>query len=273
MGEFSRRTVVKAIDVLVLDSFLNQAATSHLFITLGPEINRGVRGEEVSIRKRMNDLMEFVDEHPSFVIDDGLLESVLVGKALTLVSSQYGEDWWTETDWMPTAIEGFKYALQQDGFVVTNGSLRLALPEDMGLPEVEAELIRLLRKHRFVTAEGHLEQAFDAHVSGNWASANAQIRTFLDALLDEIAEKIDPSAHTVGSGHPRRVKLASKGFLSKYLNEWSDDGKGFVNGLVRRLHPQGAHPGLSDEDDSTFRLHVVLLTSALLLRRYDRDVT
>lgn len=271
MGGFSRRTMVKAIDVL--DSHLSQAATSHLLITLGPEVNRAIRGEGVSVRKRMNDLMEFVDEHPAFLTDDGLLESVLVGKAVTLVNSQFGEDWWAETGWMPTAIEGFKYALQQDGFVVTNGSLRPALPEELRLPDVEAELIRLLRKHNFITAEGHLEQAFDAHVSGNWASANAQIRTFLDALLDEIAEKIDPSAHTIGSGHPRRAKLASKGFLSKYLNEWSDDGKGFINGLVRRLHPQGAHPGLSDEDDSTFRLHMVLLTSALLLRRYDRNVT
>jgi hypothetical protein len=54
------------------------------------------------------------------------------------------------------------------------------------------------------------------------------------------------------------------------LNEWDDDGKGFINGLVKRLHPQGPHPGLSDEDDSTFRLHVVLLTATLLLRRFAR---
>jgi hypothetical protein len=48
-----------------------------------------------------------------------------------------------------------------------------------------------------------------------------------------------------------------------------DNGLGFMNGLVKRLHPQGAHHGLSDESDSTVRLHMVLLTARLLLVRYD----
>ena len=63
------------------------------------------------------------------------------------------------------------------------------------------------------------------------------------------------------------------GFLSRHLNEWADNGTGFVNGLVKRLHPQGAHPGLSDEEDSTFRLHVILLTARMLITRFDAEVT
>jgi hypothetical protein len=42
-----------------------------------------------------------------------------------------------------------------------------------------------------------------------------------------------------------------------------------MNGLANRLHPKGSHPGLSDNEDSTFRLHVVLLTARLLLTRFD----
>jgi hypothetical protein len=53
------------------------------------------------------------------------------------------------------------------------------------------------------------------------------------------------------------------------LTEWDDDGKGFINGLVRRLHPHGSHPGLSGQDDSTFRLHTILLVARLLLARFD----
>jgi hypothetical protein len=34
---------------------------------------------------------------------------------------------------------------------------------------------------------------------------------------------------------------------------------GFNEGFFRRVQPAGAHPGLSDEGDSTFRLHPVLL--------------
>lgn len=81
--------------------------------------------------------------------------------------------------------------------------------------------------------------------------------------------KLDPSATTLPSGHARRERLASVGFLSTDLNEWDGKGLGFVNGLMKRLHPQGSHPGLSDADDSTFRLHIVLITARLLLARFD----
>jgi hypothetical protein len=61
-------------------------------------------------------------------------------------------------------------------------------------------------------------------------------------------------------------------FLSRDLNEWSDDGKNFINGVFKRLHPQGSHPGLSDEEDYTFRLHLVLLIPRLLLRRLNTSL-
>jgi hypothetical protein len=61
--------------------------------------------------------------------------------------------------------------------------------------------------------------------------------------------------------------LAQQGFLSQARNEWRQDGKGFIQGLFKLLHTQGSHPGLSDEDDSAFRLHVVLVTARSYLRR------
>jgi hypothetical protein len=147
---------------------------------------------------------------------------------------------------------------------------RRILPADIGLPTTESELTRLLDRHAFDTAKGHLEQALENHARGNWAAANGQLRTFFDALLDTIAERLDTTATNLPTGHARRSKLASLNFLSIPLNEWDNDGRGFINGLVKRLHPQGAHPGLSDDDDCTFRVHVVLLTAALLLRRFDQ---
>ena len=86
----------------------------------------------------------------------------------------------------------------------------------------------------------------------------------------EITVNIDPATAALGTGHPRRAEFASFGFLSEPLNEWDNDGRGYINGLAKRLHPHGAHPGLSSEVDSTFRLNVVLLTAALLLNRFDR---
>jgi len=33
------------------------------------------------------------------------------------------------------------------------------------------------------------------------------------------------------------------------------------------LHTEGSHPGLSDDDRSTFRLHLILITARTFLRR------
>jgi hypothetical protein len=67
----------------------------------------------------------------------------------------------------------------------------------------------------------------------------------------------------------RRTWLAQRDptFFNAGLNEWDFQGGGFMESFFRRLHPQGAHPGLYDEDDSTFRLHLVLLVGRQLLRR------
>ncbi len=220
----------------------------------------------------MNDLVTFVDAHPAYSVDDGLLETVIVEKAISFFPAGNSDYPWSSPRPLTSEMEKLKHVLEQDGFVLTGGMLRRALPADLDLPETESELMHLLDQHGLFTAKGHLDQVFDAHARGNWASANGQLRTFFDALLDAMAERIDPSTSTLGSGQPRRTKLAAAGFLSVPLNEWDNDGKGFINGLVKRLHPEGAHPGLSNEDDSMFRLHIVLLTASLLLRRFDQTL-
>jgi len=97
-------------------------------------------------------------------------------------------------------MEKFRRALQQDGFVVTAGSLRRILPADMELPTTESELMRLLDCHNFGTAKGHLEQAMENHARGNWAAANDQLRTFFDFLLDAMAERPDATAANLSRG-------------------------------------------------------------------------
>jgi hypothetical protein len=42
-------------------------------------------------------------------------------------------------------------------------------------------------------------------------------------------------------------------FFIAGLNGWDFQGGGFMESFFRRLHLQGAHPGLSAEGDSTFR--------------------
>lgn len=265
---FSRRTVIAAVEIME-GAIRIQADLTRCLLKWSPAL--AARCDEGALPDRFNHLIKFFDEQPDRHLEDGnLLGDELVEKAVSLFSPIETPVPCREPSTLSPQVAIFLRALDRDGFTVADGVLRRTLPAILKLPEAEDEIFRLLKKHDFAVAKGHLEQAFAAHTDGLWASANSQIRSFLDGLLDEIAERIDPSATTLASGQPRRTKLALCGFLSRELNEWDDSGTGFVNGLVKRLHPHGSHPGLSDQDDSTFRLHIVLLTARLLLVRFDK---
>jgi hypothetical protein len=165
-------------------------------------------------------------------------------------------------------------SLKHDGYVITDGGeLKTMLPESIKLVEKENELNSLLDKFKFITTKGHIDLAISAHTRGEWASANAQLRSFMESLFDSIADKLVGNKTTLPPpGHQRCALLAKLNppFFIPTLNEWEiGDKGGFLQGLRKRLHPQGSHPGLSDEEDSTFRLHLVILTASYYLKRLD----
>ena len=145
-------------------------------------------------------------------------------------------------------------------------------PDIADIPTADDEVHSLLKKHKFDTPLGHLKQAINAHTRGEWASSNSQIRSFFEGLFDEIDRRVAPEKTELCiDAKARRSLLANlpTPFLSKNLNEWDDGQKqAFIPALFNRLHPEGSHPGLSDEEDSTFRLHIILITSRLILKRY-----
>lgn len=270
---FSRRTIFSAIDLLEIK--LTQAEISSLFTDFGPEVYEELP-DGGSAKSRMVALKRFVDKHPLKQVDESILERILVERAILFIprkDTSYPP--WLPPPKMPPEFDRLLRALSQDGFVVTDGELRPELPGDVGLPTAESELERLLGRHGLTTAKGHLDQALKNHAAGNWASANSQIRSFIESLFDDLAVKLDNTAARKKSGHDRRTHLAnlSPPLLDRALNEWNDNGGGYINGLMNRLHPQGSHPGLSDEEDCTFRLHIVLLSARFFLARFDRALT
>lgn len=175
------------------------------------------------------------------------------------------------------AKASFLRGLALDGYVISCDDhsqepwLRKALPEELDLPATDDEVHQLLKHFGFTVSMVHLDQAIDTHARGDLEAANSQLRSFLESLLQEIAVKIDPQGVLQKSPDNIRTLLASNGFLSEKRKEWTPDGKNYINGLFKMLHTDGSHPGLSDEDHSTFRLHLVLITGRTFLRRLQKD--
>ena len=142
----------------------------------------------------------------------------------------------------------FARGLARDGYVVAfdeesgRPKLRAALPEELGLPAVDDEVHELLKHFGFSESLGHLDQGIEAHARGDWAAANAQFRTFLEGLFNSIAfhEGADKSAQPTSEN--RRAWLAKLGYLAENRNEWTQDGKNYINGLFKMLHTDGSIP-------------------------------
>jgi hypothetical protein len=267
MSQFSRRTILSATDTL--------ASLPHTGIdrfALEIELENIVVGS--SKDGRANSLARYLIENSQRADGEGknLTDSVVIALIERAIArcrglrDQFDYESFQRT--YPTLYRG----LERDGFTVEDGHLRRSLPEVLDLPQADDEVHSLLDRLHFNTPKGHLDQAIAAHVRGDWAAANAQFRPFIESLLDETAEHIAAGTTLPAPGNARRQWLATTipPFFLKELNEWTGEGKGFLEGFYKRLHPQGAHPGLSDEEDSTFRLHIVLLVARLLLTRLNQ---
>jgi hypothetical protein len=266
---FSRPTLLAAVELLEV---LSQARFNQMVLKLGLE-DEVPQDTTLSLAKKCAMLGLAVVRRPHAALDsiDG---PMTLGEALVREAAQLAD---SSSSASPTHAR-FLRGMARDGFVLTPGSdgnsasVRASLPEQIQLPSTDDEVHHLLVYFGFNTPLGHLEQAIDAHARGDWAACNGQLRTFLESLLDEVAQKLRPEdASKLVTSENRRTLLGNIGFLAVDRNEWASDGKGFIGGLIKMLHTHGSHAGLSDEDHSTFRLHIVLVTAGMLLRRLHRQ--
>lgn len=261
---FTRPTLVAAVELLEQHS---QARFNQMVLRLGLE-DEVPTNTTISVANKCAVLGRIVVQRAENVVEtlDG---SMTLGEAVIRQAAQLAQP---ESD-HPLQTT-FARGVARDGYVLVwdeNGrkpSLRAALPQEIQLPQTDDEVHELLKQFQFATPLGHLDQAIEAHTRGDWAAANGQLRTFLESLFDDIARNVRPQeAAQRPSSENRRALLADVGFLASDRNDWTADGKNYINGLFKMLHTEGSHPRLSDEDHSTFRLHVVLVTARTFLRR------
>jgi hypothetical protein len=265
MAQFTRRTILAATDLMAdwghtnIDRFLLECG-----------LEETVRGS--SRADRANALGKHLIDNPDALGADGEnLTDSAVGKLVerAVRNSTVGYPSEFSFDVFRQDYPALHRGLKRDGFTVEDGQLRRALPEALDLPRADDEVHALLNRYGLAVSTGHLDQGIAAHARGDWAAANAQFRSFIESLFDSIAAHLAGGAALPPAGNQRRTWLANRNppFFLAHLNEWDGQGHGFIEAFFRRLHPAGAHPGLSHEDDSTFRLHLVLLVARDLLRR------
>lgn len=160
-------------------------------------------------------------------------------------------------------------SLKKDGYEIVDNVIKATLSNQLPIVAQEGELESLLSKHSFSVAKGHYTQAVAAHGRGEWAAANAQLRSFVEDLFNQLQDKICPGNYS--SSQQKKQALANSGFFISNYNEFLSNGTGFVEGFWKRLHPSGSHPGLSEELDSTFRLHMVILVCHYFMVRFDTE--
>jgi hypothetical protein len=150
-----------------------------------------------------------------------------------------------------TALEADGYVLLEDGTLAPAG---LAL----GDPQPPSEAIeRMLQRFGFGEAANHRRQALDAYRGGNWASANAQVRTFLLSLLRALYGNLVGGVALDDKAARDSLAGLDPPFLRPDVKEWDPQAKGsFLHGVFSRLAEDGSHPGLSSRAEAKFRLRL-----------------
>ena len=280
MSEFNRMTIVAAAEV---------AADFHSHSDMEVlEVQWGIDGRCSASSKsaRVASWAKLAcDAQLNVMTENGRvsLERALVQTAIAAPEARQGSASWNRL------VAGLRY----DGFEVVETEINVTsrsswegeptkkvltlvrmLPKDipeLDFREAESEVATLLDRSGFTVARGHLKQAVSAFQRGEWSSANGELRNFYESYLNEIAVALG----YVG-GDDSKAKRDFLGasvhppFLLTDYNEWNANNQKpqYVQGLMSRMHPHGGHPGLSEEEDATFRLQITLISARLFLRRF-----
>lgn len=148
------------------------------------------------------------------------------------------------------AADGWEYDAEKHQLVSTVPGITVATET--------TTLEKCLRALGNEEAAGHYRQALEAFGTGNWASANSQLRSLLESLLPSLAE-------IVAGKRPKDVQgaidiLQANDFLVEGENS-------ALRGLWSLSQPRGSHPGLSSEPEARFRLMAVTAHCRFLLER------
>lgn len=242
------RTLAALIDAI--ETGYSHSSMRTLFVRVGVDawdsprpagINKATRAQRVLDALRQRDDDSTAIELATEVVKDGVP----------------GPSSWRDPPiWWQPLVD----ALAGDG-LEWDTSLGRLIPTDesISIPEERAQLETQLVELGWDVAAAHYRQAAEALSASRWESANAQVRSFLEALLIQAAAEILDAK-------PQRDPLAAIQDL-KNAGTLFDGEYDFARGLWKLANPRGSHAGLSDRDEARFRLVAATAYARYLLSR------
>jgi hypothetical protein len=174
---------------------------------------------------------------------------------LVLQHGAPSDEWSEGAPWFPElrqslTADGWEYDIETTRLVPTIPNVDMA--------EQSRRVSEQLRGLSCDTPSGHYDQAVDAFGRGNWASANAQLRSTLEGVVPFVAEQLS-------GDRPSNVKSALQKLQAS--NKLVGGEFSYADGLWQMCQSNGSHLGLSDAEEARFRLVCVTAYVRFLLDR------
>ncbi len=264
---FTRRTIVAASEVILAN--MDAVGLELLMLRIGLE-DRVLFLPDTSMGGMIATLTKLVIDNQELEVPidnpESCLSEAWVREALNLVGSDLqGTDVIKSRLLRSVELDGFSFdfalADVRIGDVVHT-------PKSLKFTSLVDEVNKTLQKFTLSDSLRNLSSAISSSVNGDWEASDKATHAFLEKFFEEISERMcGPLAASAETASNRRALLAQKSFLSLTHNEWSPDGKGFVDALLAMLAADSRFPQVSEMDRSIFKLQVAVITSRLFLRR------
>ncbi|MBT2511335.1 hypothetical protein J7I98_37075 [Streptomyces sp. ISL-98] len=160
--------------------------------------------------------------------------------------------------------ERLREALRADGFDprIEEDSRARLLPLYEPRAPLSDEITALqhdFRRLRLPVADKHYEEAVKACAREDYGAANGQIRTMLEEVVCQLAEREGFDRERAGDGGKAIQYMIDSGKLPKR------EGGNMVQGLWQMTHTNGPHPGTSTAGEAHFRLQAVTAAARFLI--------
>lgn len=142
------------------------------------------------------------------------------------------------------------------GYEISEQKLFPTTPGPTALGPEISKLERELQSRQIEPAATHYRQAVENFVERNWESSNGQVRSFLEDFLIKVGKTLS-----------RRERSEPVAALQDLKNaDYLDDAEfNQIKAFWAGIQDNGPHRGLSDEEESLFRLHVATCLARYLL--------